>query len=160
MNVFKLRHSVRPFYGLWMILLFVLALTVFVGIFNSDWNGFIAILVISCVCLPTLMIFNMRYRLWLTDDTLHMQASTWNHRANVHSMKISEITSVRLETSDVKTAAALRRPFRRVAIYSEERGELKWIDVSLKHFVKSDIQKLLDIIKTKRPDLAIPILRS
>jgi len=150
----------RPFSGLGFILFVVLALTVFVGIMNSDWGGFGAALVICCVCIPVLIIFSMRYRVWLSDgDTVHMQASTWDNRANITSIKISEITSIRLETSNVQTAAALRRPFRRVTIYSEKHGQTKWIDVSLKHFVRSDIQKLLDIIKTKRPDLAIPILR-
>jgi hypothetical protein len=160
MQIFKLRHSMRPFSGLWFILFFVLVLTIFVGITNSDWGGFVAALIVCCVCIPVLIAFNMRYRVWLSDgDTLHMQASTWNNRANTTSIKISEITSISLETSNVQTAAALRRPFRRLAIYSERHGQTKWIDVSLKHFVKSDIQKLLDIIKSKRPDLTIPTLR-
>jgi hypothetical protein len=73
------------------------------------------------------------------------------------SIRPDEITSVEQETSDVGTALAMRRPFRRIVIYAENpRGEGKYIDVSLKHFLADDVRKLMRAIHARRPDLALP----
>jgi hypothetical protein len=51
---------------------------------------------------------------------------------------------------------SLRRPFRRLAIYSEHGSSIKFIDVSLKHFAADDVRKLMRVIHEQRPDLVLP----
>jgi hypothetical protein len=72
------------------------------------------------------------------------------------SADAADIDSIKEETSNVHTTAALRRPFRRIAIYSEQNGQAERIDISLKIFVQTDIKTLMEIIKANRPDLPVP----
>jgi hypothetical protein len=50
----------------------------------------------------------------------------------------------------------MRGPADRIAIYAGHGSEEKHIDVSLRHFVTSDIRQLLRAIHDKRPDLTLP----
>jgi hypothetical protein len=89
-------------------------------------------------------------------DLQKRSAATWNFKPNVRSIKIANISSIQQEVSNARTAASLRRPFRRIAIYAPSKDGTDFIDISLKHFVHADIKKLLEIIRSKRPDLSVP----
>jgi len=67
-----------------------------------------------------------------------------------------EIASVKLQTSNPSELLKWR-PLRRITISGEEiNGEIKLIDVSLKHFATTDIRELVQAIHTARPDLSLP----
>jgi vacuolar-type H+-ATPase subunit C/Vma6 len=68
-------------------------------------------------------------------------------------LSMSEINQVRLEA---ELSLAMRRPFRRIAIYSHHSKSKKFIDVSLKHFAAEDIRELMRAIHGQRPDLVLP----
>ena len=73
---------------------------------------------------------------------------------------VNEITSIKKGASfeRLKSSQGItRRVFRRIAIYQEKSdGTVKFVDVSLKHFIPEDIKKLMTLIHEKRPDLEIP----
>jgi hypothetical protein len=85
-----------------------------------------------------------------------MQAATWSFNSNIKSIKFANINSIQQKVSNARTAASLRRPFRRIAIYAPSKEGADFIDISLKHFVHADIKKLLEIVKSERPDLSVP----
>ncbi|HWE48115.1 MAG TPA: hypothetical protein VG407_19010 [Caulobacteraceae bacterium] len=60
---------------------------------------------------------------------------------------------VRVEKESSISGALSGHAFRRLAIYGHGKD---LIGVSLKHFEIADIQKLLDILRSSRPDLALP----
>jgi len=151
---FKLRHSIEPYIGLPVIFGIIGIFAAYIGFTKNDWGGFISILVAFVLLFIATVIFGLRYRIWLTANTIHMQTSTWNNRRNITSINISEISSIANETSDMHTLAKLGRPFRRIAVYDQKHQ--KYIDISLKHFVRSDIKKLLQEIHKQRPDISIP----
>ena len=153
---FALRHNITPYIGFPIILSPILFLSSYVGITKNDWGGFWAFLLIFCAFFPAYVLFSLRYRVWIADDALHMQAATWNFKPNVRSIKIANISSIQQEVSNARTAASLRRPFRRIAIYAPSKDGTDFIDISLKHFVHADIKKLLEIIRSERPDLSVP----
>jgi hypothetical protein len=130
----------------------VMILLAYVSLKTRDWTP-IASAQMVWPLFAVLVYIGTRYRIFWRDGAVVQRASGG---ADV-SIKTGEITRVEQETSDVGTALAMRRPFRRIVIYAENpRGEGKFIDVSLKHFVADDIRKLMRAIHTRRPDLTLP----
>jgi hypothetical protein len=109
-----------------------------------------AIFVCWLLFLPYIFI-TTRYRIELRDGTIFQKAAGI---ADV-SIKLSDVTFVRLETSDAQTLLSMRRPFRRITIYAKGGERTKFIDVSLKHFAADDIRQLMRAIHDGRPDLAL-----
>ena len=158
-NIFKLRSSIQPYVGFLLIYAFMLIFTIGSLSFSGDFKD--ALILATILTLAFLLFFtfwgfiNMGYQIFLEGDTVNMRTATFFNSSPTHSeIKIVDITSIKQETSDPHTAAKMRRPFRRIALYNEHDG--KWIDVSLKHFVMRDIRTLMKKIQEKRPDLKVP----
>jgi hypothetical protein len=151
-RAFVLRRSVGPYVGFTVILVGVTGLMVFVSLKTRDWTP-LEMMSVGWFFLAVIVYIGTRYRIFWRDGAVVQRASG---RVDV-SIKPDEITRVEQETSDVRTLFSFRRPFRRITIYAEKpRGEGKYIDVSLKHFVADDVRKLMRAIHARRADLTLP----
>jgi hypothetical protein len=148
---FSLKHSSGPYLMVATILLMTMAGTFVVSIRTGQWQLFGASLFGVVVFAPWVLI-NNRYRISWHDNEITQKATGL---PNV-SIRVSEITAVTRETSNVSTLVRMRRPQSRIVIHAKHHGGSKSIDVSLKHFVAGDIGKLIRAIREQRPDLAIP----
>jgi hypothetical protein len=156
MNKFKLRHSSKIYFGLFLIyVLLMVGLSSLAGL-TSNWESMKDILFlltgVFALYFSFLYFLNSRYQVLLEKDVITMRAASLSNDPKAYtSIRISDITAIRQETSNVGTTVKLRRPFRRIAIYDEHNQ--KFIDISLKHFLLEDIRKLIEFLKEKRPDL-------
>jgi len=149
---FALKRIADPYLGYFVILLGVTAFSAFGSIKTHEW-GLLEATPVMWVLIAVLVFIGTRYRLSWQDGEIVQKASGG---ADV-VIAATEIDRVSLETSDPKTALQMRRPFRRIAIYSAHKpGAGKFIDVSLKHFRAKDIKKLMQAIQRCRPDLTLP----
>jgi hypothetical protein len=94
----------------------------------------------------------MRYRIFWDNGEIVQKAVA----GNLTKIETGEITDVVQETSDIQTLLTFSRPMRRIVIYARYADRGKHIDVSLKHFVATDIRKLMKAIHDRRPDLELP----
>jgi len=155
----ELRHSTGPYIGalvLYVLILFfliIMSATHSTLTLNKLVEPIVVLATIFLIFTGVLSFINSRYLIFTDGDALVMKSvSLFDSSKTLTSIKLSDITSIRKEMSDVNTAAQLRRPFRRIAIYSDD----SFIDVSLKHFKTGDVRKLMDEIRSRRPDLVVP----
>jgi hypothetical protein len=127
------------------ILLMVMVLQVFVSIKIHSWEPLVATGVIW-VFFAAWAFIGTRYRIFLCDGKIVRQAFG---KPDV-VIALSDITDVKNEVSDVSTLVKLKRPLRRITVYGKDG---KFIDISLKHFAAQDVDKLLDEIRVRRPEL-------
>lgn len=158
---FKLRHSIQPYRGFVTIYVALAVLFITISATTKDWRDSIAPLLVLTAAFATLFAFwmflNLRYEVALENDTITMRSSSLiSNPTDLTSIRIADIASIKKETSGLHASVKLRRPFRRVAIYAEHGGNIRWIDVSLKHFLRDDIRRLMDAIHDRRPDLSLP----
>jgi len=159
----ELRHSAGPYIEVLVLYALILSFLIIMSATHDTLNkliGPIVVLTTTFLIFISFWIFtNRRYRIIADGDALLMKSvSLLGSSKSLISIKFSDITSIKKEVSDVNTAAQLRRPFRRIAIYSEGRNsnEIDCIDVSLKHFKIGDVRKLMEEIHNRRPDLVVP----
>ena len=150
-NDFILRRSIKPYIGLAVIFFLITILAITASLKTNGWTVVYAIFSGWLFFIPILYL-NMRYRIILHDKEIIMKAAGGKDVA----IKISEITRIEKEVSNLATLLSFRRPMRRMVIYAENPQGGKFIDVSFKHFVMKDIQKLMEEIHNQRPDLNIP----
>lgn len=151
-NSFALRRSLRPYWGL----VIVASLFTLYGLYYtfSSHDLFGLCVLFGWVFVVFNMWFGMRYRIWWDDGEIIQRAVA----GNLTKIKINEITDVIQETSDLQTLVTLSRPMRRMVIYAKHVEGGKFIDISLKHFLAEDIQRLLNEIQEARPDLTVPTI--
>jgi hypothetical protein len=94
----------------------------------------------------------MKYRVLWDETGVVMRASGGPERL----IRYQEITEIKIERAQVSEFFVQSRPFRRIVIYGRKRHPNEYIDVSLRHFRPADIDELLAVIRTHRPDLAVP----
>jgi hypothetical protein len=148
---FALRRSTQPYQALVLIFGCVTILAAFTALQQRDWT-IIGVMPFGWLFLVPIIYIGTRYRLYWRGGAIIQRASGLDDV----SIRSDEITRVVLERSDLQTLVSYRRPFRRIAIYAEHRDGVKFIDVSLKHFVADDIRKLMRAIHEQRPDLSLP----
>ena len=158
-NEFYLKHTfnLEMFYLVLFIILTIFFIIVEIRIHSWDWNFFLIIL-ISGIFFPSVSAYYTRlYKVFWRNDTVGMH--TIGMKEDV-VIPVNEITSIKKGASfeRLKSSQGItRRVFRRIAIYQEKSdGTVKFVDVSLKHFIPEDIKKLMTLIHEKRPDLEIP----
>ncbi len=150
-NDFTLKRSFRPYAALTVILAFVTILATAASVRTREVAPAMAMLGGWLLFLPIIFI-GTRYRISWCNGSIVQKASGIPDV----SIKADQITRVVQETSDLSTLVSMRRPFRRIAIYSEGSDGTKFIDVSPKHFQSDDIRKLMLAIHKQRPDLTLP----
>lgn len=100
-----------------------------------------------------LLYFGMAYQISWNEEEICQEAS-----GGRICIKFSEIKNIQAEVSKPLELISASRPFRRISIYAENGGShVKYVDVSLKHFMMSDVRKLMQAIHGRRPDLVIPM---
>jgi len=96
--------------------------------------------------------FGLRYRVLWDETGVVMRASGGPERL----IRYDEITEIKIERAKDSEFLAQSRPFRRIVIHGRKRDPNEYIDVSLRHFRPTDVDELLDVIRSHRPDLAVP----
>lgn len=148
----RLRRTIAPYVGQIIILSLATLYFVFLSIKAQEWKSTLVAVPVMWLLFSPLVYFGLRYKISWTDEEICMAASGGKVR-----IKYEEITDIESETSKPGELLAASRPFRRIAIYAgKPHGEAKHIDVSLKHFVATDIRKLMHAIHDRRPDLTLP----
>lgn len=148
---FSLRHSIAPYRVLATLFLLLLGWS-FVDSYRSrNWGFFQSILLISGCYLLSVLI-GLWYGVGLRNGFIWQRA--FGGRRVL--LPIKDITSIDREMSDVKTLLAMNRPLDRITIQGNVEGRKVIVDVSTKHFVASDIRRLIQAIHEARPELALP----
>lgn len=146
-----LRRTVAPYTGQIVILALVTIGVLFVVLKTNEWKMVISVPVMWAIFL-FLGYLGLKYKIYWTEEGVCQEADGGHV-----CMKYKEITSIRYETSTGAELISASRPFRRIAIYAvTSHGKSKRIDVSLKHFVLSDVDRLMHAIHDHRPELAMP----
>jgi len=149
-NEFALRRTIQPYLGEIVIFGALSLLLILAWLKTANLSWLEAIVVMLGVAIAT-HYADIRYRVsWKAGQIECITSNNIKIR-----LKPSDISRVVLETSDLKTILRLTRPARRIAIYSKNQEH---IDVSLKHFVTGDINRLMQEIHKERPDLSIPTI--
>lgn len=147
-----LRRSIKPYVGQVLILVIVTGWVVFVAVFKHQWKLTVPIPVIWFFFI-ILLYFGMAYQISWNEEEICQEAS-----GGRICIKFSDITNIEAEISKPLEFISASRPFRRISIYAENsESHLKYIDVSLKHFLTADIRQLMQVIHSRRPDLIIPM---
>ena len=97
----------------------------------------------------------MAYRIELHNDQIIEKG--WLKKSKI--APAAAIRKVELEIGWGKQRwlwAPTLRPFRRIAIYYADLKEIRYLDISLNHFSKKDVSRLLMALKQIRGDLDIP----
>lgn len=148
----QLRRTVAPYMGQVIILSVVTLGVIFVSI-HKHVLSLIFSVPIMWLLLGFLVYIGLSYRIVWSNDEVCQRASGGSDVC----IKYGEITRITSETSKPGEWLAASRPFRRIVIHAESpRGEDKFIDVSLKHFVAEDIRELMRTIRVRRPGLDLP----
>lgn len=146
---FALRRSVKPYVALIVILMGIMIFLAFVSMKLHSWEPLIATSVIWFF-FAMLVFMGTRYRILLRDGDIVQEAFG---KPDV-VIPLNQIVNVNSQVSGVSTLIRLQRPFRRIEIRGRDK---KIVDISLKHFVERDVDRLLDEVRTQRPDLAAKI---
>ena len=156
---FTLGHSMRPYAVILIVLCAVSLFWVYVAAETNQLSAWWWPLLALVVYISKIYFFDLRYSIFFKDESVVMRVATWFPTPKaLTSIKISDITAIKRETSDLRTLATQRRVSQRIAIYDEQHKQ--FVDISLKHFVGGDIRKLLELIHERRPDLHIPTMPS
>lgn len=150
-----LKHSIQPYTVIFIVISLIFLFGIYAAFLLNDWNSWWWPLLALFIYILKIYFFDLHYSIFYNNETITMQVATWLPTSEaLTSVKIADITEIRNETSDLRTLVARRRVSQRIAIY--DKPNQKFIDVSLKHFTRDDILKLLQYIKVRRPDLNIP----
>jgi hypothetical protein len=95
----------------------------------------------------------MKYRVPWDETGVVMRAS-----GGKRLIRYDEITEIKIERAKAGEFLIQSRPFRRIVIHGRKRDPTEYIDVSLRHFRPADIDELLAVIRSHRPDLTVPIV--
>lgn len=147
-----LRRTVTPYLGQSVIIAAVTILLVFVALKKTQWDLLWAVGLIWVLFASYVVFFGMKYRVSWNKEGLTMSASGGPNR----SISFDEITEVRRETASADEFLSQARPFRRLVILGSRRDPNAHIDISLRHFRASDIDRLMTAISERRPDLTLP----
>jgi hypothetical protein len=157
---FELRHSVGPYVFVFGVLCFAGLLTVDVGFTMGEWGGVYLLIIPIAIYVLKIYFYDLKYSISVKDRAITMCVATWFRTPlAITTIRIADITSIKTETDDLTKAISSTRASRRIAIYDEHMENVKFIDISLKHFVLQDIRKLMEVIKAERADLIVPFIK-
>lgn len=148
---FNLKRSAQPYIALPIIILLIAVFWICYVIRTKDWGPLEALGALMIVA-TIIAWYGTRYRISWHDGEIVQRAAD----GPITVIKIDHIYKIEQETSDIKTLLRMRRPSRRVTIYGRTSHGMQKIDVSLKHFKREDVKKLMRGIHELRPDLKMP----
>jgi hypothetical protein len=147
-----LRRTVTPYVGQSGIIAGVTMLLAYVALKKTQWDLLWIAALIWVLFTSYVFFFGMKYQISWDQKGLTMSASGGPQR----SIQFDEITEIRYETANRDEFLSQARPFRRVVIVGLPRSPNSRIDISLRHFLAQDIDRLIMVIREKRPDLTVP----
>jgi hypothetical protein len=150
-NLKPLGRTITPYVGQALIFAGVTAFMVYTGLRTSQW-GLMWGPVVIWGGFAVLTYIGMKYRVLWDETGVVMRASGVLERL----IRYDEITEIKIERAQVSEFLIQSRPFRRIVIHGRKRHPNEYIDVSLRHFRPTDIDELLAVIRTHRPDLTLP----
>lgn len=150
-DYFVLRLVARP-YMLYPILIVFLVVISLPYIIRTHDYGMLAGPILVLFFSVIIVYFGTRYRVWWRNGNIVMRSAD----KIFVIISVEDIKSIKQETSDLHNVVKMRRPVRRISIYSNTLDGDKFIDISLKHFNLEDIRKLINLIHERRPDLEMP----
>ncbi len=147
---FALKRTIKPYIGELIIITAITIGLIYTSIRTSTLGlsevAFVGFVLVFATHYP-----DFRYRVFWRNDVVERVATN----KSVTTIKARDISHVALEQSDLAAMLTLRRPTRRITIYSKDHQH---IDVSLKHFAIADIRRLMQKIREQRPDLTLPTI--
>ena len=152
-NLKSLGRTFTPYVGQTVILASVTGFTIYMGLRTSQ-RGFMWAATLIWALFAVLIYIGMQYRVLWDETGVVMRASGGAERR----IRYDEITEIKIERARVSEFPAQSRPFRRLVIHGRKQHPNEYVDVSLRHFRPADIDELLAVIRTQRPDLAVPII--
>jgi len=147
-----LHRTVTPYVGQSAIIAAVTVLLAFVAIMKAQWGLLWAVGLIWVLFALYVIFSGLKYRIFWNEEGLTMSASGGADRR----ISFDEITEVRRETAKTDEFLSQARPFRRLVVLGPRRDPDTRIDISLRHFRASDIDRLMTEIRARRPDLTLP----
>jgi hypothetical protein len=145
---FALKRSIRPYLGE-LIIIGVITIGLVYTSIRTSTTGLLGVVFVGFVLVLATHYADFRYRVFWRNSEVERIATN----KSITTIKASDISRVVLEKSDLATMLTLRRPTRRITIYGKDQQHL---DVSLKHFIISDIRRLMQKIHEERPELILP----
>jgi hypothetical protein len=119
----------------------------------KDQPGFVWAATLIWALFAGSLYIGLQYRVLWDNSGLVMRASGGKERC----IQYHEIASVTLETG-VSEISCQSRPFRRIVVTPLSEQPDSFIDISLRHFQREDIDQLLANIRSQRPDLEVPTI--
>jgi hypothetical protein len=150
-NLKPLGRTITPYVGQTVIFAGITAFMVYTGLKTSQW-GLMWGTTVIWGAFAVLIYIGMKYRVLWGDAGVVMRASGGPERL----IRYDEITEIKIERAQGSEFVAQSRPFRRIVIHGQKQHPKEYIDVSLRHFRPADIDELLAVIRTRRPNLAVP----
>jgi hypothetical protein len=151
-NLKSLRRTITPYVGQAVIFAGVTAFMVYPSSRTSEWDLMWGPAVIWGA-FAVLIYIGMKYRVLWDETGVVMRAS-----GGKRLIRYDEITEIKIERAKAGEFLIQSRPFRRIVIHGRKRDPTEYIDVSLRHFRPADIDELLAVIRSHRPDLTVPIV--
>jgi hypothetical protein len=152
-NLKSLGRTFTPYVGQTVIFASVTGFMIYMGLRTSQ-RGFMWAATLIWALFAVLIYIGMKYRVLWDETGVVMRASGGAERR----IRYDEITEIKIERARVSEFPAQSRPFRRLVIHGRKQHLNEYVDVSLRHFRPADIDELLAVIRTQRPDLAVPII--
>jgi hypothetical protein len=152
-NLKPLGQRITPYVGQTVIFASVTAFMVYTGLRRSQW-AFVWAPTVIWALFAVLIYIGMKYRVLWGETGVVMRASGGPERR----IRYDEITEIKIERAPVSEFLGQSRPFRRLVVHGRKRHPNEYVDVSLRHFRPADIDELLAVIRTQRPDLAVPTI--
>jgi hypothetical protein len=146
-----LGRTITPYVGQTVIFASVTGFMIYMGLKTSQW-GFLWGATVIWALFAGFIYIGMKYRVLWGETGVVMRASGGPQRL----IRYDEITEIKIERAQVSEFPVQSRPFRRIVIHGRKRHPKDYIDVSLRHFRPADIDELLAVIRSHRPDLAVP----
>jgi hypothetical protein len=153
-NLRPLRRTITPYVGKNAIFAGVTVFLIYLGHRISEqhlmWIGPLGWLLYA----STDFYFGLKYRVLWDENGVVMRASGGPERR----VQYDEIKEIKVETAQPSESLAQSRPFRRIVVYGHKHKPDGFIDISLRHLRPADIDGLLAVIRTHRPDLTVPAI--
>jgi energy-coupling factor transporter transmembrane protein EcfT len=145
-----LRQTAQPYVGQIAILLLITVIIVGVAYKMDMWELIFPIPVMWILfSIPTYI--GMRYQVYWDEVGIGRVASG----EEKIFIKYDDIREIRRQKATLSEMISMSRPFRRIAIFGPSaKGEAQ-LNVSLRHFRREDVERLMKTIRSRRPDLVL-----
>lgn len=148
-----LGRTVTPYLGQIVIFSIITIFLLLVAHKSSQW-GLAWSPVVIWAGFAVIVYFGLRYQVLWDGNGVVMRASGIKEKR----IQYDEMTEIIVERANVGEFLTPGRPFRRIVVYGKAGHASASIDISLRHFQPRAVDELMNEIRTRRPDLAVPAI--